>query len=93
MKTSRKFKVTQTEYTHLMRILEICMKARDIPFVTSPKHELERDLPHIDEYIDIISDMLLTNGLKTDSEPTAFGYQLERAIDYLLRMRCENEIK
>jgi len=75
------------DFTYYQAIAAKCFFLQRSGHISFDETELKSTLFLIDECIDAINAEFCANGLQADSEPNAYGFELEDAKDYFLRLR------
>ena len=77
----------KNKYDYYQKIIEKCYNQKNIEYQKITLEELQNNLPQIDEYIDMVADTFMSDGLLDNYEPNEYGFELEETQDFLLRLR------
>ena len=77
----------------IFELINFCIARREAlcPKYSVTHRELHHDMKLVEECVDAVSRVLMTDGFEEDGEPNALGHQLEEAIDFLNNILYTNE--
>lgn len=74
-------------FEYYQNVVKKCCLLQNKQIINFTESELRNNLSLVDECIDIILDEFMENGLREDYEPNEYGFELEDAKDYFVRIR------
>ena len=79
--------IMDERFEYYKNIVRNCCLHQEIMYEDVPKSKLVNMTCLLDQYIEILTDEFLDRGLRENWEPNKYGFELEDAKDYFLKLR------